>query len=160
MKTFLPPLVRSPLVLALALLGTVSAAEANTLYKCTDRSGSVLYTNQKSGGKSCVVLSQMAGPSASPGRSGSSGSRPRASANPTPSDFPRVSSSEQKSRDGDRKAILDKELNNELQNLEKAKKAIADAGAQPPDKVQPLRDTVALHERNVEALKKELGNLR
>jgi hypothetical protein len=30
----------------------------------------------------------------------------------------------------------------------------------PPDKLQPLRDTVALHERNIEALKKELGNLR
>jgi hypothetical protein len=71
-----------------------------------------------------------------------------------------VSGNEQKARDSDRRAILDKELNNELQNLEKAKKAVADAGAQPADKVQPLRDTVALHERNVEALKKEIGNLR
>jgi hypothetical protein len=77
-----------------------------------------------------------------------------------PADFPRVSGSEQKSRDGDRRAILDKELANESQNLEKAKKTLFDAGNQPPDKLQPLRDTVALHERNIEALKKELGNLR
>jgi hypothetical protein len=88
------------------------------------------------------------------------GAKPRASATPTPGDFPRVSGNEQKSRDGDRRAILDKELANESQNLEKAKKALFDAGTQPPDKLQPLRDTVALHERNIESLKKELGNLR
>ena len=87
-------------------------------------------------------------------------SRPRASATPTPSDFPRVSGSEQKSRDNDRRAILDKELATEAQSAEKARKALQDAGNQPADKLQPLRDTLALHERNVEALKKELGNLR
>ena len=47
-----------------------------------------------------------------------------------------------------------------MQNAEKAKKALLDAGNQPPEKLQPLRDTLALHERNVESLKKELGNLR
>ena len=39
-------------------------------------------------------------------------------------------------------------------------KALLDAGNQSADKLQPLRDTVALHERNVDSLKKELGNLR
>jgi hypothetical protein len=132
------------------------AATANTLYKCTDESGVTLYTNQKTTKKNCTVLSYQPPPPAP----AASGTRPRASATPTPADFPRVSGSEQKSRDGDRRAILDKELANEAQNLEKAKKSLFDAGAQPPDKLQPLRDTVALHERNIEALKKELGNLR
>lgn len=132
------------------------AATANTLYKCTDESGVVLYTNQKTAKKNCTVLSYQAPPPAS----AAGGTRPRASATPTPGDFPRVSGSEQKSRDGDRRAILDKELANESQNLEKARKVLFDAGSQPPDKLQPLRDTVALHERNVESLKKELGNLR
>jgi len=132
------------------------AASANTLYKCTDDSGVVLYTNQKAPKKSCVVLSQQA-PTASPG---GNGTKPRATATPTPGDFPRVSGNEQKARDGDRRAILDKELATELQNAEKAKKALLDAGNQPADKLQPLRDTIALHERNVESLKKELGNLR
>jgi hypothetical protein len=91
---------------------------------------------------------------------GGGAAKPRAAATPTPGDFPRVSGSEQKARDGDRRAILDKELANELQNTEKAKKALLEAGNQPADKLQPLRDTVALHERNVESLKKELGNLR
>jgi hypothetical protein len=79
---------------------------------------------------------------------------------PDPRRLPRVSGNEQKARDSDRRAILDKELATELQNVEKAKKALVDAGNQPVDKLQPLRDTVALHERNVESLKKELGNLR
>ncbi len=133
------------------------AAAANTLYKCTDDSGVVLYTNQKAPKKNCIVLSQQA-PAAAASSAGAS--KPRAAATPTPGDFPRVSGNEQKARDGDRRAILDKELATELQNAEKAKKALADAGNQPVEKLQPLRDTVALHERNVESLKKELGNLR
>jgi len=131
------------------------AATANTLYKCTDESGVTLYTNQKTAKKNCTVLSYQPPPPAP-----AAATKPRATTTPTPGDFPRVSGSEQKTRDGDRRAILDKELANELQNLEKAKKVLFDAGSQPPDKLQPLRDTVALHERNVEALKKEIGNLR
>lgn len=130
-------------------------ATANTLYKCTDDSGAVLYTNQKTAKKNCTVLSYQPPPPTS-----AATTKPRAATTATPVDFPRVSGSEQKTRDGDRRAILDKELANELQNLEKAKKALFDAGNQPPDKLQPLRDSVALHERNVESLKKELSNLR
>jgi len=142
-------------LLAIPLVLPLTVA-ASTLYKCTDNSGVVLYTNQKATNKACTVLSYQSPPPASTG----SGTKPRAAATPTPGDFPRVSGSEQKARDTDRRAILDKELANELQNLEKARKALSDAGSQPPDKLQPLRDTAALHERNVESLKKELGNLR
>ena len=134
-------------------------ATANTLYKCTDDSGVVLYTNQKTSKKGCIVLSQQLAPP-TPGTSSTTGTKPRAAATPTPGDFPRVSGNEQKARDNDRQAILNKELANELQNADKAKKALLDAGNQPPEKLQPLRDTVALHERNVESLKKEIGNLR
>lgn len=143
------------LLLALSLLLPLTAA-ASTLYKCTDESGVVLYTNQKTNKKSCTVLSYQAPPPVST----ANGAKQHPAAAPTPGDFPRVSGSEQKARDSDRRAILDKELANELQNLEKARKALGDAANQPPDKIQPLRDTAALHERNVESLKKELGNLR
>jgi len=142
-------------LLAISLLLPLTVA-ASTLYKCTDDSGVVLYTNQKTGKKTCTVLSYQSPPAPA----AASGARPRAAATPTPGDFPRVSGSEQKARDGDRRAILDKELANELQNLEKARKALGDAANQPPDKFQSLRDTAALHQRNVESLKKELGNLR
>ena len=145
MKTFL---------LAILLLLPLTAT-AGTLYKCTDESGVVLYTNQKASKKNCTVLSHQS-PPPSPG---GSATKQRAAA-ATPGDFPRVSGSEQKARDSDRRAILDKELANELQNAEKAKKALFDAGSQPADRLQPLRDTLALHERNIESLKKEIGNLR
>ena len=144
------------ILLPALLLVAASTSAANTLYKCTDESGVVLYTNQKTTKKTCIILSQQA-PAAAPGNNAA---KARPAATPTPGDFPRVSGSEQKARDSDRHAILDKELANELQNVEKAKKALFDAGNQPADKLQPLRDTVALHERNVGSLKKEIGNLR
>lgn len=143
------------LFLAIPLLLPLTVA-ASTLYKCTDSSGVVLYTNQKNSKKTCTVLSQQLPPPAP----SSSGAKQRPVATPTPGDFPRVSGNEQKARDSDRRTILDKELANELQNLENARKALFDAGSQPPEKLQALRDTAALHERNVESLKKELGNLR
>lgn len=142
------------LILALSLI-LPAGVGASTLYKCTDDSGVVLFTNQKTTRKSCTVISHQLPPPPA-----AAGGRSRTAAAPTPADFPRVSGSEQKARDSDRRAILDKELANELQNVDKAKKALLDAGVQPPEKLQPLRDTIALHERNVEALKKELGNLR
>ncbi len=134
------------------------AATASTLYKCTEESGVVLYTNQKTPKKHCVVLSHS--PAPAPAAAPASSSRPRASATPTPADFPRVSGNEQKTRDNDRRAILDKELAIETQNAEKARKAMQEAGNQPAEKLQSLRDTLALHERNIESLKKELGSLR
>lgn len=142
------------ILLSIPLLLPLTAV-ANTLYKCTDESGVVLYTNQKTSKKTCTVLSQQAPP---PQASG--GAKQRMASAPTPGDYPRVSGTEQKARDSDRRAILDRELANELQNVEKAKKTLVEAGHQPADKLQPLRDTLALHERNVESLKKELGNLR
>lgn len=140
---------------AITLLLPLTAA-ASTLYKCTDESGAVLFTNQKTNQKHCIVLSQQSPPPAVSGGKHRTAVAPA----PTPGDFPRVSGNEQRARDNDRRAILDKELANELQNADKAKKALLDAGNQPAEKLQPLRDTVALHERNVESLKKELGNLR
>ena len=142
-------LLAIPLLLPLAVAGS-------TLYKCTEDSGVVLYTNQKTAKKNCTVLSYQSPPAPASG----SAAKQRPAAAQTPGDFPRVSGSEQKARDSDRRAILDKELANELQNLEKARKALFDAGSQPPEQLQPLRDTAALHERNVESLKKELGSLR
>lgn len=143
------------LTLAIPLLLLPPTVAANTLYKCTDDSGIVLYTNQKTPKKNCTVLSQQLPPPPANGAL-----KPRLASTPTPGDFPRVSGNEQKARDGDRRAILDKELANELQSTEQAKRALLDSAGQPPDKLQSLRDTLALHERNVESLKKEIGNLR
>jgi len=150
----LNPMKLRTLVLV-TLLGLPVTALSSTLYKCTDASGAVLFTNQKTSKKNCTVLIQQTAPASS--AASSAAARPRAYAQPTPGDFPRVSNDQQRARDGDRHAILEKEMATEQQNLEQARKSLANAG---PQAAPGLRDTAALHERNIEALKKELAKLR
>ena len=146
------------LLLALVCL----SAQADTLYKCTDAAGHTTYTNQKSSDKNCKILPQDQPVStfAAP--------KPRANT-PTPRDFPRVSSEAQKSRDDDRRSILKQELDTEQKHLDEAKRALAEQEAirtggeknyeRVLDRLKPYQDTVQLHERNIEALEKELENL-
>jgi hypothetical protein len=152
-------------LLSLALLAAASAAaDADTLYKCVGDAGHTTYTNQKpTGVKNCVILSQ--------DKPVSTFTAPKARANtPTPDGFPRVSADAQKNRDGDRRRILEDEMNAERKNLEDAKRALADQEAMREggernyqrvlDRLKPYQDKVQLHERNIDALQKEIGNLR
>jgi multidrug resistance efflux pump len=153
-----------PFAVALACTGM---AHADTLYKCTDADGHATYTNSKGTAKNCVVISRD-----QPVSIGAAPKASRSNANaPTPGDFPKVGAGEQKTRDGDRRAILDQELATEQKSLEEAKKTLAQqeaslgaaAGANPArlqERIKPYIDTVQLHERNIEALKKELANLK
>ncbi len=143
-----------PLWLSLVLLPLT--ATASTLYKCTDDSGVTLYTNQKTSKKGCTVISVQAPPRAAGNPAPAPAARSAAST-PTPADFPRVSSSEQRSRDTDRRAILERELANEQASLDKARQGL---GAHPAQAPQAARDVVALHERNIDAIQKELTKLR
>jgi hypothetical protein len=149
------------LLLGATLVATATAATADTLYKCTDESGQVLYTNQKNAGTKCSVLSRE--------QPVSTVSPPRPAAR-TPGDFPKVEGDVQKSRDSDRRRILQQELATEQQSLDKAKQELA---AQQEirtgdernyqkllDRLKPYQDSVALHERNIEALNRELANLK
>lgn len=147
----------------LALIAGV--AHADTLYKCTDPAGHTTYTNQKGDAKNCVILSQdkpVSTFSTPP-------AKPRAST-PTPENFPKVSSETQKSRDSDRRRILEDELAAERRNLDEAKRTLAEQEAVREggernyqkylDRLKPYQDNVQLHERNVDALQKEIGNLK
>ena len=150
-------------LLPLLLIGISSVAEADTLYKCKDESGVVLYTNQKGTSKKCTVLSSDQPITTIPAQ------RP-ASRTPTPGDFPRIDGETQRGRDGDRRKILEQELAVEQSNTDKARKALSEGEAtrlsdeknyqKYLDRVQSLKDNVVLHERNVEALKRELANLK
>lgn len=150
-----------------ALLLLPLSAGADTLYKCTDEAGQVLYTNQKGASKNCTVLSREQPISTVPSV------KPRT---PTPTDFPRVSPDQQKNRDGDRRAILEQELGNEQKALDESRRVLAEQEtrvdpserivggainqAKVQERLQRYRDDVALHERNIEALRKEIGNLK
>lgn len=161
-------ILRALLTVPVILFGCASVF-ADTLYKCTDDSGVVLYTNQKGAAKKCTVLSRDQPISSFPAPRRA----PRAE---TPYDFPRVDGGTQRERDGDRRRILEQELATEQQYLEKAKKELADqevavlpqernAGgalnqAKIQERIDAYRSKAQLHERNIQALRSELANLK
>lgn len=87
-----------------------------------------------------------------------------------PVDFPKVDSVTQKARDSDRKQILLDEMRTEEQKLSDLKKEFN--GGEPErrgdernyakyqERVATLKDEVGRTEKNVEALKREVGNLK
>ena len=90
---------------------------------------------------------------------------------PTPAGFPKVDPATQKGRDDIRRKVLGDELDTEEKLLNEARTAYAD-GAPPPlpderanvekyrERIARLRQSVSVHEKNVEALKKELASGR
>lgn len=88
---------------------------------------------------------------------------------PSPIGFPKVDPATQKGRDDVRRKVLGDELESEERLLTEARSAYADgAPAALPDeranveryreRIAKLRQSVTLHEKNVEALKKELAS--
>jgi hypothetical protein len=87
-----------------------------------------------------------------------------------PSDFPRVNDTVQKARDSDRKQILQDEMRTEEQKLaairaeynngEPERRGDERNYAKYQDRTAALKDDLARTEKNVEALKRELGNLK
>ena len=148
---------RSTVALLLAVLSLPLMAQS--IYKCTDAGGGTLISNTKLD-KNCKVVggapeSSMPAPKA---RSVASS----ASANPSPASFPRVQEDTQKARDTDRRRILEQEMSAEQRNAEQAKKELAEQETLrvAPERLQPYKDRVGQHERNIQAIQKELGNLR
>lgn len=95
---------------------------------------------------------------------------PQGAANALPTaGFPKVSESAQKTRDLDRRRILEEEAASEQKSLDVAKKELAaqelKAGQEEKnyqkliERLRPFKDKVAQHERNLQALRKELAGL-
>lgn len=147
--------------LALLLGALPMSAMAQTIYKCVDANGSTTYTNSRLD-KSCKAIAS--GPENSlPPLPNKPRGASAAAANPTPAGFPRVGEDTQKSRDNDRRLILEQELAGEQRSLEQARKELAEQEALrggPGDRTAPYRDRVSQHERNIQAIQKELSNLR
>lgn len=95
-----------------------------------------------------------------------------ASAKPasSPSDFPKVDGNTQKARDNDRKQILLDEMRNEEQKLASLQKEFNNGEperrgdernyAKYQDRVATMKEDMTRTEQNIEALKRELGNLK
>ncbi|HAT31979.1 MAG TPA: DUF4124 domain-containing protein [Janthinobacterium sp.] len=159
---------------ALVLLGLAACASARAdgqIYLCVDADGHKELTDvSKKGG--CKLLDLPGAITAPPRRAPASSPRGGAAAPAmaTPAEFPKIDSAAQKARDGDRRQILQDELKNEEQKLAELKKEFN--GGEPErngnernyakyqERVAQMKDGVSRAERNVEALKREIANIR
>jgi len=156
---------RALVFLSLVALGGV--AQAQQIYLCTDADGHKELTDTRKGAN-CKPLDLPAPSIAAPPREGRALQRPPPAA--APGNFPRVDSAEQKARDADRKAILTDELNAETKKLGELRKEFNNGEperrgdernyAKYLDRVATLKDSIARSEQNVEALKREIANIR
>ena len=127
----------------------------SSMWKCLTASGAQAFFNVPGSAP------EYAAPAKSPAT--------RSVAVPSPAGFPKIDSGTQKSRDDLRRKVLADELASEERLLAEAKTQWAD-GAPPPlpeeranaqayaERIARLRQSVQLHERNIDALKREMGS--
>lgn len=154
----------SGLVVTLAL--ALSAPAWGDTFKCLDANGRATYTNMKeeTKGKNCtVVMREISVVPAAPA--------PRAAAaSPSPAGFPKVDPATQKNRDSARRRILEEELSGEEKALVQAKAELTEQEGirtgdeknyqRVLDRLQKYKDEMERHQKNVEALRKELSNAK
>lgn len=158
---------------ALALATLIVAAVAQVgdavadICKYADAEGAVHYSNlpPEKGWKklSCTTSDGGSIPRSTGGTT--------ARASPTPSGFPRVDPDTQKGRDDVRRKVLAEELSTEEKLLSETRTLYADGAPTPlPEeradaekyrmRIARLKQTVNVHEKNIEALKKELAAIK
>jgi hypothetical protein len=96
--------------------------------------------------------------------------KPTSVASAGPSDFPKVDGATQKARDNDRMQILSEELKNEekkyaglksdYNNGEPERRGDERNYAKYQERVAAMKDELSRTEKNIEALKREIGNLK
>ena len=140
-----------------------AAAQPRTeIYKCVDAAGRPHYTNdpRETAGQKCqLVTTQINVAPAAPPQQGRAASRA----------FPKESAAERSNAKGRQREILERELASEQADLTKAKQALAEQEAvrtgdernyaRMMERLQPFKDRVETHEKNVEALRRELANV-
>ncbi|PHV38016.1 DUF4124 domain-containing protein [Janthinobacterium sp. BJB304] len=157
------------------LLGAAAQAHGQ-LYVCADAQGHKTYTDRRAGAH-CQLL-DLPGALTEPPRKtaplAGAPARPAtqvaATAAPAAGAFPKVDGAEQRARDLDRRQILQDELRSEEQKL--AAQRLEFNGGQPErqgnernyakyqERVAQLKDNISRTQQNVEALKREIANIR
>src|SRR5262245_57143368 len=153
-------MVRPLILVAFAVLAPLAYSQQKTeIYKCVDASGRASYTNdaREADGRKCQLVTTQINVAPPPGR------QTRA-----PASFPRESAADRANAKGRQREILEQELASEQADLAKAKQALAEQEsvregdernyARVLERLQPYKDRVETHEKNVEALKRELAN--
>jgi hypothetical protein len=166
---FLPTLVLSAAVLA-------PAHAQSEVYVCMNGDGTREYKNtgETKGCKRVDMqgISMIPSPYKKPVVQTASFNRPAGagSSASSPSDFPKIDSSTQKARDTDRMQILTEEMKVEERKLAALKQDFNNGEperrgdernfAKYQDRVASMKDDVSRTEKNIEALKREIGNLK
>ena len=162
--------MRSIFRLALVAAATCGQAYAQapsgameTLWNCKDKDGRTTLTNQQKDtvGKECRVVQQQrvtVVPSTKPGSKSAS-----------PQNFPKESSSDRLAAKDKQRQTLERELSQEETLLGDAKRKLAEQEAvrggdeknyaKVLERLQPYKDAIEVHNKNIEALKRELVNL-
>jgi chromosome segregation ATPase len=147
------------------LIGNAHAQSGVTeIFKCKSESGQVTYTNdrrQAERQKCELVTSQI---NVAPPFT-----RPQQQAR-TPGNFPRESASQSSNARERQREILERELAAEQKALDQARQALAEQEAvrtgeernyaRVLERLQPYKDNIQNHEKNIQALQRELGNLK
>jgi len=156
--------VSRTLACCFALASAATASAQGSVCKYIDADGNIVFTNvapDKGLRKlSCLNSEDIGKKNAAPARS-----------TPTPAGFPRVDADTQRGRDDVRRKVLSEELATEEKLLAEARTSYANGAPIPlpeeqanaeryRDRIGRLRQAVQLHERNIDALKKELGTTR
>ncbi|HJU99138.1 MAG TPA: DUF4124 domain-containing protein [Burkholderiaceae bacterium] len=153
---------------ALVLLAASAAARADgPIYLCVDAAGHKELTDANKPG--CKIL-DVPGNAAIPAPPRRLAPAPTRAAPAAPADFPRVDSAEQRARDADRLGILNEELRSEQQKLAELRKEFNNGEperhgdernyAKYQERVAQMRDSISRSEKNIEALKREIANIR
>jgi len=148
-------------VIAGAITSGPALAQLETIWSCKDNAGRTHVTNIKEDtvGKDCRIVQQQrvtVVPAAKPGAK-------------SPAGFPKESASDRQASKVKQKETIERELNQEQGMLADARKKLSEQEAirsgdeknyaRVLERLKPYQDTVEVHEKNVEALKRELINL-
>jgi hypothetical protein len=164
-------------VALIAILAQAGAHAQSTVYKCVDKSGRVEFTDiNKPGCKALDLPGYIAAPPqparSTPSPAPAAAMRQGAPRPPTasPGNFPRVDTSTQRARDDDRREILNEELRAEEKKLADLKITFNNGEperqgneknyAKYQERVANMRDDIGRAEKNVDALKREIANIR
>lgn len=150
------------LIAAIAVLSALPCLAETCKY--VDKDGRIIYSNVPvKNAKKVTCFAPPAAPASSAPKEPET-SQPSAAARP------RVDATTQRSRDEERRQILENELAAEEQQLAEAKQTLAEQEgirtgdernyARVLERLKPYQDAVATHEQNIESIKRELANLR
>ena len=157
--------------LILVAFVTPAAAQVTEIYKCVEPNGRPLYTSDKreTVGKKCELVSREVNVAPSPPPMVNKPAPKSEPAAKSPGSFPKESASQRANARDRQREILEKELATEQQLLAKAQQELAaQQGVRTGDernyskvleRLQPFRDSVETHQKNIEALRRELANL-